>query len=156
MTDPTDPAASAERQHWISLLARAPAAELERHWHAYTERNPAPSWTRLRGPEPGMVMLRGRVGGDGQPFNMGEMTVTRCSVRLAQGPVGHGYAPGLADQHAELAAVVDGLMQDPAASEGLRALILEPLASALGAKADAAARRAAATQVEFFTLVRGA
>ena len=30
-------------------------------------------------------MVRGRVGGTGAPFNLGEMSVTRCSVRLADG-----------------------------------------------------------------------
>jgi alpha-D-ribose 1-methylphosphonate 5-triphosphate synthase subunit PhnG len=150
--EPADPA----RQRWISLLARAPAQALAQRWQAYSGRHPGLAWSRLRGPEPGMVMLRGRVGGDGQPFNLGEMTVTRCSVRLADGTVGHGYVPGIEESGAEIAAVLDGLLQDPARRGELEREILAPLERGLADAAAAAARRAAATKVEFFTLVRGA
>jgi alpha-D-ribose 1-methylphosphonate 5-triphosphate synthase subunit PhnG len=152
---PPEPRPDAARQRWMGLLAQAPAEELKRCWEAYASAGSRPRWTRLRGPEAGMVMLRGRIGGDGQPFNWGEMTVTRCSVRLANGTVGHGYVPGIAEAEAELAAVIDGLMQDPALRPELERAILAPLEAAHGAKAESAARRAAATKVEFFTLVRG-
>ena len=40
-----------------------------------------PDYRVLRGPEAGLVMVRGRTGGGGAPFNLGEMTATRCTVR---------------------------------------------------------------------------
>ncbi len=67
----------------------------------------------MRGPEGGLVMVRGRAGGGGAPFNLGEMTVTRCTVRLGSGLVGHAYVAGREPRRAELAALVDALMQDP-------------------------------------------
>ena len=36
-------------------------------------------------------VVRGRVGATGAAFNLGEMTVTRASVRLASGNVGHAF-----------------------------------------------------------------
>ena len=50
----------------------------------------------LRRPEIGPVMVRGRTGATGLAFNMGEMTVTRCSLRLQGGVVGHGFVQGRA------------------------------------------------------------
>jgi alpha-D-ribose 1-methylphosphonate 5-triphosphate synthase subunit PhnG len=145
-----------DRQRWLSLFARVPGAVLRARYEAYAGRHPQPAWSRLRGPEPGMVMLRGRVGGDGDAFNLGEMTVTRCSIRLANGTVGHGYAPGIAEAEAEIAAVLDGLLQDPGLRADVEREVVSPLEAELALASEAAGRRAAATRVEFFTLVRGA
>ncbi|MBC7801444.1 MAG: phosphonate C-P lyase system protein PhnG, partial [Gemmatimonadaceae bacterium] len=54
----------------MAVLARATAKELT---EAADGRLPA--YTRLRGPEAGLVMLQGRAGGTGQPFNLGEASV---------------------------------------------------------------------------------
>ncbi len=67
------------RQRWMSVLAKASPADLEARWRSLGE---ALSWACLRRPETGMVMVRGRAGGTGQRFNLGEMTVTRCAVAL--------------------------------------------------------------------------
>ena len=101
-----------------------------------------------------MAVVRGRMGGTGSAFNLGEMTVTRCALRLATGEVGHGYVQGRDKAHAERAALVDALMQTDRA-EAVQAQVLDPLAeAALTAKATRAAK-AAATKVDFFTMVRG-
>jgi len=114
-----------------------------------------PGYEFLRRPEPGSVMVRGRTGGTGSPFNLGEMTVTRCAVRLANGVVGHAYVQGRNVRHAESAAVMDALLQDPERSETLGAEVIEPLAAAFESTRVLRARKAAATRVDFFTLVRG-
>jgi alpha-D-ribose 1-methylphosphonate 5-triphosphate synthase subunit PhnG len=108
----------------------------------------------LRRPEVGLVMLRGRAGGSGRRFNLGEMTVTRCAVRLADGTVGHGYVQGRDKAKAELVARFDALLQTDAGRDLLPALV-EPLAAAQAAARAETARKAAATWVEFFTLARG-
>ena len=100
----------ATRQHWMSVLARAPSEAIEA---GLTRVGPLPAWTRVRGPETGLVMVRGRAGGSGSPFNLGEMTVTRCTVRLDSGAAGHAYIAGRDERRAELAAVADALLQDP-------------------------------------------
>src|SRR5262245_22789309 len=93
----------------MSVLARASAAEMARLLQAA----PAlPEHVTLRGPESGLVMVRGRAGGGGAPFNLGEMTVTRCSVR-AGAQVGHSYRAGRAKDAALLAARIDAALQDP-------------------------------------------
>jgi alpha-D-ribose 1-methylphosphonate 5-triphosphate synthase subunit PhnG len=135
----------------MSILARAEAAEIAARLDALP---PPPPHRRLRGPETGLVMVRGRAGGDGAPFNLGEMTVTRCSLRLEDGVVGHGYVAGRDARQAELAALVDALMQDPARRPALEAAVIAPLAAAQAARRDAQARRAAATRVEFFTMTQ--
>jgi alpha-D-ribose 1-methylphosphonate 5-triphosphate synthase subunit PhnG len=143
-----DPAVAA-RQRWIGVLARAGAAEIEARLAAAP---PLPRHVRLRGPETGLVMLRGRAGGDGAPFNLGEMTVTRCSVRLEDGTLGHAYVAGRDARQAELAALLDAALQDPARQAALLAGVIQPLEAAQAERAAREARKAAATKVQFFTM----
>lgn len=113
-----------------------------------------PPHSLLRAPEIGAVMVQGRQGGTGAPFNLGEMTVTRCAVRLACGAVGHAWVQGRDRDHARRAAVLDALMQTDRAAD-LAATVLTALAADETARHEAQARKAGATRVEFFTLVRG-
>lgn len=138
-----------ERQAWMGLLARASAARLAALMPA-----DLPQARLLRGPEVGAVMVRGRIGGTGAPFNLGEMTVTRCTLQLVSGEVGHAHVQGRGLVHAQHAALIDALLQGPRA-ETVRSAVLAPLAAEDAAQRLARADRAAATKVEFFTLVRG-
>ena len=140
-----------DRPTWLGLLATAPH---ERLLTLMAEAGSAADHTVLRRPEIGTVMLRGRTGGTGAPFNLGEITVTRASVRITEGPVGHGHVQGRNPQAALAAALVDALMQTPRAAE-LAARVLAPLSAEQAARRSARAARAAATKVDFFTLVRG-
>lgn len=140
-----------DRAGWMGLLARAKAADLAR-LVAGLGTLPPHDW--LRPPETGTVMVRGRAGGTGAPFNLGEMTVTRCALRLGDGTVGHGHVQGRDKGQARDAALVDALMQGARAAE-VRAGVLAPLMEAEAARRAVRARKAAATKVEFFTMVRG-
>lgn len=102
-----------------------------------------------------MVMVRGRIGGGGAPFHLGEMPVTRCSVALADGTVGHAYIAGRDPAKARAAALIDALMQRPETAERLERELLTPLAERLAQDDARAARKTAATRVDFFTMVRG-
>ena len=136
------------RKSWMATLAKAPPARLAALFPDL------PPHHVLRQPEIGAVMVRGRVGGTGAAFNLGEMTVTRASVRLGTGEVGHAWVQGRDKAHALRAAAVDALMQTPQAAD-LAAQVLRPLeAEALTLRATRAAK-AAATKVDFFTMVRG-
>jgi len=106
----------------------------------------------LRAPEAGAVMVRGRVGASGGPFNLGEMTVTRCSLRLEGGAVGHAYVQGRNKSHALRAAALDALGE--VGSEQV-APILNILRTEEAEHRRLRAEKAAATKVEFFTMVRG-
>lgn len=109
----------------------------------------------LRGPETGLVTIRGRIGGGGAPFNTGEATVTRATVRLPSGQVGHAYALGRDKEKVRLAAILDAAW----CSEDTRAAVEEKIVAPLQRmQAEADARRraeTAATKVDFFTMVRG-
>jgi alpha-D-ribose 1-methylphosphonate 5-triphosphate synthase subunit PhnG len=146
-------AASTEvRARWMSALAQAEPAAVEAAW---CRLDPEPAYRVLRAAETGLVMVRGRAGGTGAPFNLGEMTVTRCSVALDDGRVGHAYVPGRDGRHAERAAALDALLQDETVRERLERLVVEPLAAAREARQQETRARVAATRVEFFTMVRG-
>lgn len=142
---------TADRKRWMSVLAKAPAGRVATLLDAAM---PRPDYTFLRAPEIGSTMVRGRAGGTGAPFNLGEMTVTRCAVSLADGTVGHAYIQGRQKADAEVAALVDALMQTDAATT-LRTAVIDPLAQDHAAARKARAGKAAATKVDFFTMVRG-
>ena len=138
------------RRARMGLVAKAPPARLA----ALMQDVETPAFDWLRAPEVGGVMVRGRMGGKGAPFNLGEMTVTRCALRLATGEVGHGYVQGRDKSHAERAALVDALMQTDRA-DAVQADVLDPLAEAAATARATRAAKAAATKVDFFTMVRG-
>ena len=142
----------AQRRRWMSVLAKARPEDLEAAWDRLADK-PVYEW--LRKPEVGMVMVRARAGGTGAQFNMGQMTVTRCALRLASGEAGLGYVQGRSKRHAELAAVFDALLQDRARRSTLEQSIIEPLDSAHRERRAARSRKANSTKVNFFTLVRG-
>jgi alpha-D-ribose 1-methylphosphonate 5-triphosphate synthase subunit PhnG len=146
------PDTDAARTRWMSALAQADPAAVETAWAGLPSR---PAYRLLRAPETGLVMVRGRAGGTGAPFNLGEMTVTRCSVQLGDGRVGHAYVAGRDPQHAETAAVLDAMLQDAAGQAELEAAVVAPLVAARQARQGAARARTDATRVEFFTMVRG-
>ena len=135
----------------MSLLAKSPEGRASAHL-ASTALQPRFSW--LRAPEVGSVMVRGRTSGTGAPFNLGEMSVTRCSLRLADGTVGHAYIQGRRKPCAEAAALVDALMQTEHADQ-VRTQVLDPLRDEMAAASASRAAKAAATKVDFFTLARG-
>ncbi len=139
------------RKTWMGLLAKAPEGRVAALLDATTAR---PGFTWLRAPEIGSAMIRGRAGGTGAPFNLGEVTVTRCALTLESGEIGHAYIQGRRKADAEAAAVVDALMQTEAADK-LRQSVLEPLASEMTEAKSERAAKAAATKVDFFTMVRG-
>jgi alpha-D-ribose 1-methylphosphonate 5-triphosphate synthase subunit PhnG len=143
---------TAARQRWMGVLARADGARLETLWADHGVSAPLEP---VRPPETGLVMVRGRAGGTGQRFNLGEMTVTRAAVRTPDGRVGHAYVKGRDKRHAELAAAFDALLQDDARRDALLAAVIEPLAEAEAERRHTLAAKAAATKVDFFTLVRG-
>jgi len=139
------------RKAWMSLLAKAPEGRVAALLDAAMTR---PAFTWLRAPEIGSAMVRARAGGTGAPFNLGETTVTRCALTLKSGEVGHAYIQGRRKTDAEAAALLDALMQT-AVADLLRATVLGPLEDELAATKAARAAKAAATKVDFFTMVRG-
>lgn len=141
-----------ERQQWMGILARAPLASLEAAWQEVPGK---PAYTFLRPPETAMVMVRARTGGQGRPFNFGEVPVTRCAVQTETGFSGCAYVRGTRVRHAELAAVLDALLQDSRAHGEVMARVVEPLAGELAEERRRTSEKTDATRVDFFTMVRG-
>jgi alpha-D-ribose 1-methylphosphonate 5-triphosphate synthase subunit PhnG len=143
-----------DRANWMGLLARAnPKALAQR----MSDLGPLPSHAWLRRPEIGAIMTRGRAGGTGEAFSMGEMTVTRCALRLIAAPeiIGHAYVQGRDSAKAEMAAIADAILQsDGPQAARVRATVLAPLANAEENRRLQARRKAGATKVDFFTMVR--
>ena len=142
---------TAMRQRAHALIAKSKAGSVRTLFDQIAD---LPIAESLRPTEIGLVMVRGRVGGDGQRFNLGELPVTRAALRVGDGPVGIGYVAGRDPAHAELAALADALVQTDVWREQLEDAVLAPLAAELAARKDGDARKAAATKVDFFTMVR--
>jgi alpha-D-ribose 1-methylphosphonate 5-triphosphate synthase subunit PhnG len=142
---------AAERRESMRLLARATLAELSAAWEAIADK---PDVTPVRGPETGLVMVRGRIGGGGEPFNLGEATVSRATVRLAAGEIGHGQLLGTDKERARYAAIFDALFQNETHYPAVEALHRK-IAARIAAEDRRKAEETAATRVDFFTMVRG-
>lgn len=146
------------RRHWMAVLARASTEQLERAWRTVAT-PPEHQW--LRRPETGLAMLRGRAGGTGAQFNLGEASITRCALRVtdtadSSGHAGFAYVLGRDHRHAELAALFDALLQDAQRGPALQQTIIKSLADTQARQRDDASRKAAATRVDFYTMVHGA
>ena len=141
----------AQRKAAMAVLAHSEAAAIEQCLKAIV----LPAHENLREPENGLVMVRGRIGGDGAPFNLGEATVSRAAVRLATGEVGFGYTLGRDRRKAQMIALCDALVQSSDFSAAVEAKVLAPLRAAVSAARHRKAAEAAATRVDFYTMVRG-
>ena len=152
---PPEPSAPAldnvARARRMSLLARATRDELQ---DALAGLPDAGTAKPVRGPETGLIMLRGRIGGGGNAFNLGEATVTRATVRLSCGIIGHSQRLGTDRDAARLAAIADALAEAGRHAERIEDL-LQVIATRIDAEARQQAEETAATRVDFFTLVRG-
>ena len=142
----------AQRKAAMALLAQATAPELT---HGLAQLGTLPEHADLRAAETGLVMVRGRVGGDGAPFNLGEATVTRAAVQLASGEIGYSYALGRDARKARLAALCDALWQSGQHRPALEQHVLGPVRDRLERERTETRAHTAATKVDFFTLVRG-
>ena len=140
-----------DRQAWMSILARSSLADIEER---VSELRNLPEYSFLRQPEIGLTMVRGRAGGTGEVFNIGEMTVTRCVVKFSE-TTGFGYVGGRSKRHAELAAVCDGLLQQEKWFAEIRDRIIQPLQTIIQEKQAKQQGNTEATKVEFFTMLRG-
>jgi len=146
-----DDAAKAQRKAAMTVLAHSDAASIAKCLAAIA----LPAHVDLRQPENGLVMVRGRIGGDGAPFNLGEATVSRAAVRLATGEVGFGYTLGRDLRKARMIAMCDAMMQSRGHADAVEANVLAPLRSAMLASRDRKSAETAATRVDFYTMVRG-
>lgn len=158
MTAPSSPETKAElaevaaRQRVMRVLTQAPDQQLEDLYAQFADK---PQWTFARKPETGLVMTRGRIGGGGAPFNLGETTVTRAAIQLESGEVGHAYCQGRNQRKAAIAAFFDAAWLSQKHKQSVERNIIAPLEKQQLASQKDKLKKAAATKVDFFTMVRG-
>ncbi len=154
MTSPPapPPPPTEARRAALAVLTRAEPAELAAGLDAV---GAPPLFETIRAPESGLVMARGRIGGGGAPFNLGEVTVTRAVVRTESGEVGFGHVLGRDAERALLVAKLDALWQADGTRAVVDAAVIGPVGARLAAEDAATRRKTEATRVNFFTLVRG-
>lgn len=140
------------RQTWMAILAKSSLADLEQQIKTLGH---LPTYTFLRKSEIGLAMIRGRAGGTGQAFNLGEMTVTRCVIKMEENIQGFGYVGGRSKRHAELAAVCDGLLQQEKWFQKVSDRVIQPLKAKYSDRQQKQQSQTDATKVEFFTMLRG-
>ena len=145
------------RQHWLGVLAKASLDELEAAWDWLPAK---PHYRLFRQSETGLALVRGRIGGAGQPFNLGEMTMTRAAIQLLDESsnvvqTGFGHVAGRSKRRAELVAVFDALLQDSKRHRAVWDAVVGPLAARQQAARAAQAAKVMESKVDFFTLVRG-
>lgn len=140
-----------QRQAVMAVLAHTDTAEISARLGSIA----LPVHENLREPENGLVMVRGRTGGDGAPFNLGEATVSRAAVRLSTGEVGFGYVLGRDRRKAEMIALCDAMVQSAEFADVVETRVIAPLRAAVIAERNRKAAETAATRVDFYTLVRG-
>ena len=149
--DGAEDKSKARRKAALAVLAQADAAEIA----ACLDAVALPAHEDARAAESGLVMVRGRIGGDGAPFSLGEVTISRAAVRLATGEVGFGYTLGRNQEKARMIALCDALVQSRDHADSVDASVIAPLRAAIGARHAQRAAETAATRVDFYTMVRG-
>ena len=140
-----------KRKFWMSLLATSNQSDLLNLWE---QKKIRVNYVWLRTPEIGSIMAQGRMGVTGDKFNIGEVTITRCSLKLNCGTIGHSYVQGRSKKKAEISALCDALMQTKMSKEINKNIII-PLEKIKKDNKDKILSKAEATKVDFFTLVRG-
>jgi len=140
----------AQRKAAMTVLAHSKVADIAERLDGIA----LPAHEILREPESGLVMVRGRIGGDGAAFNLGEATVSRAAVRLASGEVGFGYTLGRDREKARMIALCDALVQTEFV-DVVEGRVIAPLRTAMLARRQQKAAETAATRVDFYTMVRG-
>jgi alpha-D-ribose 1-methylphosphonate 5-triphosphate synthase subunit PhnG len=141
----------ARRRAAMAVLAHSKAAEIASRLEAMA----VPVYENLREPENGLVMVRGRIGGDAAPFNLGEATVSRAAVRLSTGELGFGYTLGRDRQKARMIALCDALVQSDEFADAMESQVIAPLRIRMISERNRTTAETAATRVDFYTLVRG-
>lgn len=142
----------AAQRRVMGVLAASSGDELSARFEALKD---VPQWQHLRPPETGLIMVRGRIGGEGAPFNFGEVTVTRAAVTLKDGVTGFSYSLGRDRKKAEQAAIVHALWSSPDRKAEIEDKVLTPLETLQAARDAKLAEETAPTKVDFFTLMRG-
>ena len=141
-----------QRQQNLSVLAKASLATMLEYWQQI---NVDATFEFLKKPEVGMAMVRAQAGAGCENFNMGEMTMTRCVIRLDSDEIGYGFVAGRSKKKSELIAVIDACWQKDSLQKIIEEKIIEPLYALQVNRAQKTSENTKTSKVNFFTMVRG-
>lgn len=141
-----------QRQKNLSILAKAPLSNMLEYWEGI---NIDATFNFLKKPEVGMAMVRAQAGSGGENFNMGEMTMTRCVVRLDSTEIGYGFVAGRSKKKSELVALIDACWQKKSLKNIIEEKIIAPLHCVQISKEKIISENTESSKVNFFTMVRG-
>lgn len=140
------------RQAWMATLATARTDALMLCSNTVVRQG---SFEDIRTSEVGLAQVRGRMGGTGNAFNLGDMTITRCVIRSEEGHYGHSYIAGRSKTHAQRAAELDAMLQSETYHDTVMQQVIQPLLEQQTTIDRSRREKTASTRVNFFTLVRG-
>ena len=140
-----------ERREWIRLLANAGLSDLE---DARRQLENPVAYKYIVRPETGLLMVQAKADGSHNRFHLGEVSVTKCVLEIEDRYLGYGMVTGSNRDHAELAAMFDGLLQHPDYHDDLKRQLLDKLEKQQRRAARDMEQEAERTRVEFFTLKR--
>ena len=140
------------RQILMSTLAHAGLAKIREKWRQSIDDY---AFKYIRKPEVGMVMAVGRADGSGEPFNLGEVSVSRCAIQLAGGETGIGYVKGRSFDHALHIALLDALSQTHTHKHLIWRQVILPLIQDHQKQLQRQQKKTQQSKVDFFTMVRG-
>ncbi len=141
-----------QRQQLISVLAKSSLQDIKQCWgHSLDDYE----YNTLRQPQTGMVMAVARTEAKGEPFNLGEVSVTRCALRLSSGETGIGYVMGSNKEHALHVAILDAVAQQQNQYAEIHTQVIQPLQQKLLQTHKAQQQKTDTSRVDFFTMVRG-
>ena len=118
------PEAENNRKNWMALLAQADAVDLE---EAREQLDDNVCFTLKTPPETGFFMVQGKKDGSGSRFSLGEVTVSKCILEVNGAWQGAAWVMGSNLRHATLAALFDGLLQDPGYHDRIKTGLLNQL-----------------------------
>ena len=141
-----------ERQNWIRILSGADTSRLILEYKKLAISVPH---TTISGPETGLIMVQARADGSGPRFNLGEMSVSKCLLKVDDRYLGYGMVMGSEPEHARLAALFDGLLQHPDFSSQLKRDLIQKLEQEQKEAEKKMTQETGKSRVEFFTMKRG-
>lgn len=140
------------RQQWMATLAMANTDELLLCSKTLVRKE---SFEDIRSAEVGLAQVRGRMGGTGSAFNLGDMTISRCVLRSSEGIYGYSYVSGRSKIHAQRAAELDAMLQSANHHDEVMKVVIQTLLDQQQFKDRNRREKTESTRVNFFTLVRG-
>jgi len=141
-----------QRQEWIALLAKADPFLLKK---AEKQLGKGIEYAYITKPETGMIMVRARADNKKSGFCLGEISVTKCILKIEKKIMGYAMVMGSDHDHAKNAALFDGLLQIPEYSSKLMQTLIPELKKISRNEKKKQAKQNQDTKVEFFTMKRG-